>query len=257
MDNNQDKNVFQVPATQSSESLSAPETLVDEGMSQAEVDRNFAKIAREYVSETYNQMTQDLEMSLSGYETRQVAPVEIASPHPVAVELLQIGAELKARRAKYHESLVEAGLVARFLGKIIAKDPASIAQPSIEKIIEHESKIGAKLFPVDPDVTEMKYFFLPDETGDKWYHSQVSQVRHKHFTNSYAIQEYGIDKSSTFFAEHHGRFVNVSLPTSDEEAQNLLIASKKYYTEVTGKVYVKKPAPRLRFRSKDDHDLAA
>ena len=257
MDNNQDKNVFQVPATQNGESLNVPLTSVDAGMSDTEVERNFTTIAREYVSETYNQMTQDLEMSLSGYETRPVPTVEIASPHPVAVELLQIGAELKARRAKYHESLVEAGIVARFLGKLIAKDPSSIAQPSIEKIIEHESKIGAKLFPLDSEVTEMKYFFLPDEAGDKWYHSQVSAVRHKHFTNSYAINEYGIEKSSTFFAESHGRFVNVSLPTSEEEARNLLIASKKYYTEVTGKVYVKKPAPRLRFRSKDDYKLAA
>jgi len=214
-------------------------------------------IAREYVSDTYNQMTQDLEMSLSGYETRQVPTVEIASPHPIAVEMLQIGAELKARRAQYHESLIEAGLAVRFLGKLFAKDPTSVAKPSIEKIIEHESKVGAKLFPADPDVTEMKYFFLPDESGDKWYHSQVSPVRHKHFTNSYAINEYGIEKSSTFFAEHHGRFVNVLLPTSEEEAQNLLIASKNYYTEVTGKVYVKKPAPRLRFRSKDDLGLAA
>jgi len=235
MDNNQDKSVFQTPAIENGESL----------------------IEHEYVSEKYNQITQDLEMSLSGYENRHVPTVEIASPHPIAAEMLQIGAELKARRAQYHESLIEAGLAVRVFGKLFAKDPESVARPSIEKIIEHESKVGAKLFPADPDVTEMKFFFLPDESSDKWYHSQVSPVLHKHFTNSYTIYEYGIEKSSTFFAEHQGRFVNALLPTSEEEARNLLIASKNYYTEVTGKVYIKKPAPRLRLRPKDHDDLAA
>jgi hypothetical protein len=130
-------------------------------------------------------------------------------------------------------------------------------QITIDKIIERESAVGGKVFSADPDVTEVKYFFLPDEQGHKWYYQQTSPVRSKNFTNSYLVTEFGIEKSSTFFDEQTGRTVNVSTPVDESEARNLLTAAKKYYAEVTGKVYVKKPASRLLFRSKSNDGLAA
>jgi hypothetical protein len=140
---------------------------------------------------------------------------------------------------------------------LFAKDAAHTLNPSEEKIVDHESRSVTNIFPKDPDVTDLKFFFLPDEFGHKWYHAQTSLIPSKNFTNSYAPQEFGIEKSSTFYDEGHGRTVNISTPVGDEEARNLLVASKNYYNEVTGKVYIKKAAPRLRFRSKDDYDLAA
>ena len=255
--NNQDqfqKDVYQVPSSQSGESLNAPAAPVETELSQQEVDQRFYAVEQEYVQQVLSDMARDLEMSASGFEQTQPPVVELMTPHPIAADVLQIGTDIKARRAEHHESLIESARlntpVGRFITKLFAKDATASLTPTFDKIIEHESKLGAKLFPVDPDVTEVKFFFLPDEEGDKWYHTQVSPVRAKHFTNSYTIRETGIEKSSTFFDEHLGRIVNVSVPISDEEARNLLIAAKNYYTEVTGKVYVKPPAPRFRFGSK-------
>lgn len=115
MDNNKfQNNVYQVPASQSGESFDVP---ADTELSAGEVEQRFSKIAREEVLIAFNQMTEDLEMSLSGYENRQVAAVEIEKTHPIAVELLQIGAEIIDRRTK-HQALVD---TPRLLGRIIGR----------------------------------------------------------------------------------------------------------------------------------------
>ncbi|MBC7564606.1 hypothetical protein H7100_00015 [Candidatus Saccharibacteria bacterium] len=148
-------------------------------------------------------------------------------------------------------------MMGRILKVLLSTNTSSAPRSTIDKIIEHESKVGAKVFSSDPDVTDVKYFFLPDEQGHKWYYQQISTVRSKNFTNSYSVTETGIEKSSTYYDEQLGRIVNVSTTVDDAEANNLLIAAKKYYSEVTGKVYVKKPIPRFRFGSKNAHDLMA
>lgn len=115
MDNNTFKNnVYQVPASPSGESFDTPATTEP---SPVEVEQRFSKIAREEVLLAFNQMTDDLELSLSGYENRQVAAVEIASPHPVAVELLQIGAEIIDRRTKHHDTVETSRLLGRIIGR--------------------------------------------------------------------------------------------------------------------------------------------
>jgi hypothetical protein len=193
-------------------------------------------------------------------ETRQPAKADLMSPHLEAMQILQIDAEILEQRYEHYQSMVDsapATLIAKIITRMFAQNPSAIIDPSVEKIIEHESKQGVKIYPKDIDVTELKFFLLPDERDHKWYYSQVSSVREKNFTNSYTIRETGIDKSSTFYDESHGRTVNISLPTNDSEAKNLLIGIKKYHKEVTGNVFVKKAAPRFRFGSKSDHDLAA
>lgn len=140
-----------------------------------------------------------------------------------------------------------------FFNLLFTNKSQTTLRPTIEAIIDDESKVGAKLFPTDQDVTSVKYFFLPDESGHKWYYQQTSPIQSKNFTNSYMVTEFGIEKSSTFFDERQGRMINVSVPVSDVEAQNLLTAAKNYYAEVTGKVYVKAPAPRFRFGTTNDH----
>jgi len=132
-----------------------------------------------------------------------------------------------------------------------------MAKISIHNIVDRELRSVTNIFPKDPDVTDLKFFFLPDEFGQKWYHSQTSKVPSKNFTNSYSITEFGIEKSSTFYDEGYGRTVNISVSVSDQEARNLLVAAKNYYNELTGKVYVKKAAPRHLFRSKSNYDLTA
>ena len=75
MNNSQLPNdVYQTPSPQNGESFDAPE-----------VNKTFHAIEREAVLQAFNQITQDLEMSISGYESREVAEVEVsAEPAPGA-----------------------------------------------------------------------------------------------------------------------------------------------------------------------------
>lgn len=252
MDNNQfQKNVYQVPESPSGEFLDTPETPVDTELSQAEVEQRFSTIAREEVLQAFNQMTQDLEMSVSGFETRPLPEVALTAPHPTAVELLQIAAELQERRARHLASLVqrveEMGILGRAKVRLTAKDPAAILNPTLGKIIDQESELGVELFEHDPDVTEIKYFLHDNE----WFHEQKSPVPTKKFTNKYEVTESSILKSSSFYNQQIGSVVTRTVLVDEAEARNLLIASKKYYEKVTGSVYVKPPAPRFHFVSKN------
>ena len=257
MNNSQLPNdVYQTPSPQNGESFDAPE-----------VNKTFHAIEREAVLQAFNQITQDLEMSISGYESREVAEVEVSAAHPIATELLHIGNGIKTHRERHHAALAEKsrlrGKIGHVIALLITNSPNDIIRPTKEKIIERESEIGAKLLPTDPDVIESKFFFLPSEDAttnqviDMWHYDQKSTVRQKNFTNTYKIKETGIEKSSTFYDERIQRVVNQSSIPSEIEKQNLLMVSKKYYSAVTEKVYIKPVAPRFRFGSKSDHDLAA
>lgn len=256
-----------MPSPQNGESFDAPAETVRVNMNENEIEVKFAAIEREAVRQAFNQITQDLEMSLSGYESREVPVIEIAPTHPVAVELLHIGRSIEMHREKHNASLVEQSRLRHKIGRVISllitNSPSDIVRPVEERTIEHESKIGAALFPVDTDVTSRKFFFLPAEDPTTkeiihmWHHDQKSTIPSKNFTNTYKIKDSGIEKSSTYFDERLARTVNRSSIPGAAEMSNLLMASKKYYSAVTEKVYIKPAAPRFRFGSKSDHDLAA
>jgi hypothetical protein len=116
MDNKQN-NVYQVPSSQSGEVFSATSTPVDVELSQAEVNQQFSQIARKEVLDAFNRMTRDLEMAAEGLEVEQTQPIEIFSPNPIIVELLQIGNEVIQGRTQHHENLMVPGLLGRILGR--------------------------------------------------------------------------------------------------------------------------------------------
>ncbi|RWZ78182.1 MAG: hypothetical protein EOT05_00205 [Candidatus Microsaccharimonas sossegonensis] len=260
MDNNQfQKNVYQVPASHSGESLDVLMAPVEVPISQAEVDQRFSTIAREEVLQAFNKMTQDLEMSVSGFEHRTQPEIQLSEPHPVAIEIGKIAVDLQQRRYIYLEYLLsrakEMGLVERAKLKLLLspKDVDFYFHPTIDKIIERESQNGHELFEHDADVKEIKYFLHEND----WFHQQVSANKMKNFTNKYEVTDDYILKSSTFYHQDIGAEVMRTVYVDDVEAQNLLIASKKYYEKVTGKVYIKTPSPRFRFGSKSDYDLTS
>jgi hypothetical protein len=253
MDNNQfQKNVYQVPASPSGESFEAPVAPLAMEMSQEEVDRRFLKITREEIALALNKNQQDLEMSISGFEDRSVPEVELSTPHPIAIEIGKIAVDLQERRYVYLEYLINRaksmGLAERALLKLklSPKDVDFYFHPTLDKIIDRESQYGKELFEHDADVTEIKYFLHESD----WFHQQVSPNKVKNFTNKYEVTESTILKSSSFYNPYVGD-VTRTVYVDDAEAQNLLIASKKYYQKATGHVYVKTPAPRFRFESKN------
>lgn len=247
MDNNQfQKNVYQVPTTLRGESLSRETTPIANEMSQAEVDQRFSTIAREEILQAFRQMTQGLDD-----ETQNLPTVELAPPHPAALELLHIARDLQERRARHLTSLLkrveEMGIIGRTKVRLTEKNAATILNPTIEAIIDEESNLGVDLFEHDPDVTSIKYFLHDNE----WFHEQHSAIPEKRFTNKYEVTESAILKSSSFFNQQIGSVVTRTVLVDEAEARNLLIASKKYYEKVTGTVYVKSPAPRFSFVSKN------
>jgi hypothetical protein len=259
MDNNQDKHIYKRPESLYGEVIEDVSPLDDVELSQDE-KQTFLEIERGYVSDAYNKISEARERALDGYEDRRQPEIELRSRHAVAAELRQIINEIETLREQHVASqraqVQMMSALRRLAILLFSKDASYILEPTIEKVIDQESVLNT-IFPKDPEVTKLKFFILSNEHGRKIYHQQESLNLKKHFINSYEPKEFGIEKSSTFYDESHGRVVNISVPVSDAEAQNLLIAAKRYYNEVTGKVYVKKAAPRLRFRSKDDYDLAA
>jgi hypothetical protein len=117
MDNNQDKNVYQYPASQSGEVFDGPLVMESAELTEEESRQKFVEIEREYVRDTFNQMTQDLEMSLLGYEKPIQPTVELMSPDPIATELLQIGAELMELRQKHVDTYTESDAARRWFAK--------------------------------------------------------------------------------------------------------------------------------------------
>ncbi len=130
-------------------------------------------------------------------------------------------------------------------------------QVILHDLIEQESKIGSKIFPVDPDVTSRKFFYLPSDTKDEWFYQQISSVPAKNFTNSYVITPHGIEKSSTFTDPADGRVKNVSSIPDAVEIKSLKLAATHYHNHIAQKIYNKPTNARRRFGLKSDYDLTA
>lgn len=269
MHNNQSTNdVYQTPSSQNGESFG---DRIE--MSEAEVSQKFADISREAVRQAFDKITQDLEMSISGYEMREVPTVEVSPTHPIAIELLDVGKGVKEHRKKQQAMHAERMLPKSVFGRYVMKRPlvkslfmntsGDAAQPLAVKSLDHESALGVKPFPVDKDVYDSMFFLHESEDSetkemiDVWHYDQKSVVHAKNFTISYKVTESRILKNATFYDERLAKIVNRSSIPTDVESRNLLVASKKYYAAITEKPYIKSAAPRFRFGSKSDRDLAA
>lgn len=254
--------MYQVPSSPSGESFDVPAAPLAVETSKEEVGRQSLKITREEIALAYklayNKNQQDLEMSIAGFEDRTLPDIELSKPHPIAMEIGKIAIDLQERRYIYLEYLINRaksmGFAERALlkMKLSPKDRDFYFRPTLDKIIDRESEFGKELFEHDADVTEIKFFLHQTE----WFHQQQSSRKEKNFTNKYETTEHTILKSSSFYSPHVGE-VTRTVHVDDHEARNLLIASRKYYEKSTGSVYIKTPAPRLRFGTKSNHDLAA
>ena len=251
MNNNQLANdVYQTPSHQN-----------DEGFDTKNVDEKFHAIEREAVLQAFNEITQDLEMSISGYESRVAEQVELAPAYPIATELLRIASEVRAYREQQQVALTESSRLKNRVGqafmRLVTNGQVVESKPAVYKGIDQESHDGGKQFPKTHDVTGIKFFYLPEGGIDIWHYDQKSLDRTKNFTLSYKVFEHEIKKNATFYDERIADIINRSSIPSELEAYNLLVSAKKYYTAITEKPYIKSAAPRFRFGSKSDHDLAA
>jgi hypothetical protein len=249
MNNNQDqfqKDMYQVPASQSGEAFDNSAVLVDTMMSDDEVDQKFdaitrQEIAREEILDRFNQMTLRLEKAADGTEDVELAKAEALDP--VMFEIAHIAMEQEARRAQYHRSLVERaekmGFFSRVYVRLTAKNPEAILNPTIDSIINQESELGLKVYTRasgerDMDIADIQFFLHDGE----WFHKQKSHIPAKTFTNKYELTAVGILKSSTFLNERQVS-VHESEIIGDNEAYNLLIAARKHFALVTTEIYGK------------------
>ncbi|HEY8992737.1 MAG TPA: hypothetical protein VIM37_02695 [Candidatus Microsaccharimonas sp.] len=249
MNNNQDqfqKDMYQVPASQSGEDFDTSPIIVDTVMSDEAVDQRFdaivqQEIAREEIVDRFNRMTRNLEMAADGTEELELAQAEALDP--VMFEIAHIAMEQEAHRAQHHRSLVERagkmGFFSRVYVRLAAKDPEAILNPTIDSIINQESELGLEVFTHasgkrDKDIADIQFFLHDGE----WFHKQKSHIPAKTFTNKYELTAVGILKSSTFFNEQQIS-VHESAIISDNEAHNLLIATRKHFALVTTEIYGK------------------
>jgi len=170
-------------------------------------DGRFTEIARDYVNEQFDEIAQN-------EESREFEST------PDISQILRVGASMRELREKYSTRTVA---------------------PHI--LIERESKAGAVIFSPDPQVAQRRFFYLPTDTHDEWFHRQTSAVREKSFTNSYSIHPDGVRKSATYFDVIENREKNVSVTPSDEEVQDLIIAANKYEQYAREFVYSETPTP--------------
>jgi hypothetical protein len=249
MNNNQDqfqKDMYQVPASQSGESFDTPSVVVDTAMSDDEVNQKFdaivqQEIARGEILDRFNEMTRKLGMVADGAEEFQLEQAERLDP--IMSEIAHIATEQEARRAQYHRSLAERaekmGFFARVYVRLTAKNPEAILNPTIDSIINQESELGLKVFTYasgerDKDIADIQFFLHDGE----WFHKQKSHIPAKTFTNKYELTAVGILKSSTFMNERQVS-VHESEIIGENEAHNLLIAVRKHFTLVTTEIYGK------------------
>ena len=248
------KDVYQTPSSQSGEAFGVASEKIETPQPSLISKKEAYALEREAVLRTFN-------------SEPVIIPVEISPAQTIRTEMLGIGQALKAYRAEQHAEFIERSKpknkIGRLLMPLIYNGTSEAANLKVEKSIDTESKIGGSIFTKPSDVTSIKFFYLPEHNPamnqeiDIWHYSQESLDRIKNFTNSYKITENHIEKSSTFYDERIGSIVNRSSIPGALEMHNLLVASKKYYTSVTEKSYIKSAAPRFRFGSKSDHDLAA
>lgn len=238
---NQTPNQYQIPQV----SYEADQPTTEEA---------FADIETSYIKHEFDAVTNQIEteaaVPIRVHATEADAKTnELKAEYPVAHELRRIGHELQILRQKQAESLGigrKKNVFKRVVSALLTNDTAMTADSYHSKMIERESRIGASLFPRDNEVTSMKFFYLPNEQHDEWFHQQTSPNKLKNFTNSYIVSEATVHKSSTYFDVIEGRTKNILVVPDELELQHLLTAATRYYSEVTGKVYVKPAAPRLR-----------
>lgn len=246
MNNNQDqfqKDMYQVPTSQTGEVFDSALDTVDTTLPEDEVNQSFEAIAREEILASFNVMTRNLELDSSNTDTQRMTQVEKPVQHPIIVELLQLSVALEAGRVEHHQALIERaekmGLFARAYVRLFEKNSSQILNPTMNGIINAESQLGLKVFTYasgerDQDITHIHYFLHDGE----WFHQQASPIAAKNFTNKYEITELGILKSSTYTNEH-GVNVHKSAVIGETEAYNLLIASRKHIELVTTEIYGK------------------
>jgi len=255
MNSNQfQKDVYQTPSSRNGEAFS-------------EVSQQ-SQAAEPVTSERKESHAIEREAVLRAFNSAPViAPIEISPMQSIRSEILEVGRGLKKYRAEQHAEFIERSKpkskFGRLLMSLVSNSSTQTAAAKVEKSLDEESEIGGAFFRKSADVTSIKFFLLPEKDPmtnqeiDIWHYNQESLVRIKQFTNSYKITEDYAEKSSTFYDERIGDIVNRSSIPSELEMHNLLIASKKYYAAVTEKPYIKSAAPRFRFGSRSDYDLAA
>lgn len=262
MNTSQDqKDMYQVPTTLSVESSSALSPVGEIESDRDITTEQLVTVERQHVIDAFGQIVRSDDMHDMWHETRSLPQIETVRPHPTAVELSQVSAEIRQHRDAHLASVAESERISTMVGKIVTRlfseSPLRASRDPISHFIEQEHKLAStKIFPKDRDVTELKFFYLPDGNLDIWYHSQVSPIQSKNFTNSYTVRRTGVEKSATFYDEQQSRMANVSVMADETEMQNLLRASK-LYAEIVKEMYRKKSASRRKFGSRNDHDLAA
>lgn len=245
------KDMYQFPM-QSIETGSVDIVLENE-LSDEQVDRRFAAIAREEVSRSFDEITRELAMVASGVEAPVVSPIEVITLDPHAAELLQLGSEIQSKRQAhlqestevaqkkrlFHRSMTAFFSISPTESKKTKKTPVEI----MHDLIDYESNVVAKIsddiFGIDSYVASRKFIYMPNEHYDEWLLRQKSAVKSKDFTNSYLIRPTGVEKSSTYFDEVEGRIKNVLMIPSEAEIIHLKKAAGTYHVEVSNKIYTK------------------
>lgn len=222
-------------------------------LSDEQVDRQFAAIAREEVSRSFNEITRELALFASGIEAPVVSPIEVLTLDKHATELLQLGSEIQSKRQAHLQISTDESQKKRLFYKTMAvffsngstefkktkKTPAEI----MHDLIDYESNVAAKIsddiFGIDLQVASRKFIYIPNENYDEWLLRQKSAVKSKDFTNSYITRPTGFEKSSTYFDEVEGRIKNVLMIPSEAEIIHLKKAARAYHVEVSNKIYTK------------------
>ena len=201
--------------------------------------------------------------------SRALAPPEISPMHGLITELTQIGRDVNEYRTLQHAELVKKAqpksTIGRLMMSLVSNGTAAEALEGVKRSIDEDSRMGKSFFPADKDVTDAKFFCLPEWDAvdqkelDVWHYDQTSLLPEKRFTISYKASEKRkhIYKSTTYFDPNLQEIVNRSSIPSEIETRNLLVAAKKYYNVVTEKPYIRSAAPRFRSLTKSDLNLAA
>ena len=231
------KGMYQFPTTLSQETVSF-DTPEEPEYTEEQVERQFKDIVREDIRQTYNDIMRANDLGAIGIEASSVS-IDVAPEHmPEALDMLAKGDEIIAHRQALHAKL------SRNMSDARRADVMA-------KIVEAEDTYGAKakIFPTDPEVSNVKFFLLPEGDVHKWFMQQTSAVKAKNFTNSYTLLPHAVDKSSTYFDETHGRIRNVAVTPSRDEILTLRDAVTRYHSVVIENVYTTSASSKNRIKS--------
>lgn len=269
MNNNQDqKGMYQFPTTLGAEAFDVQVPVENIELSEAELKEQSIAAGRQRVSGAFGQIIRGDEMHDMWHETQPLPQSEVLQSDPIMAGLRRNSTDMRELHRAHQQSLAESERISTTVGKIITRllseRPFTPPSTTIGGIVgREEAAAHGNIFPKDRDVTDLKFFYLPDGDSDIWYHSQTSPITSKNFTISFTLPKNDTLtsvgyrwKSTTFYDERYSRVVNVSSQVDATEAQDLLAASTKY-VKIVEEMYRKKPARRMKFGSKGDYDLAA